>query len=115
MMSRARGNEGFMWECPNFAEFDGHEALIMSPQGVKPEGYRFMNLHQSVAMLGAMDYESGRFYRDEFQLLDKLASINTRAGIPAGLASLKTAEILHSAVVEKQDMPKAVAEFAAKK
>ena len=52
---------------------------------------------------------------DEFQLLDKLASINTRAGIPAGLASLKTAEILHSAVVEKQDMPKAVAEFAAKK
>lgn len=70
VMSRARGNEGFMWECPNFAEFDGHEALIMSPQGVKPEGYRFMNLHQSVAMLGAMDYESGRFYRDEFQLLD---------------------------------------------
>ena len=52
---------------------------------------------------------------DEFQLLDKLASINTRAGIPAGLASLKSAEILHSAVVEKQDMPKAVAEFAAKK
>lgn len=70
VMAESRGNEGFMWECPNLAEFDGHEALIMSPQGVKPEGKRFLNLHQSVAVLGAMDYESGRFYRDDFELLD---------------------------------------------
>lgn len=59
-----------MWECPNFAEFDGHEALILSPQGVKPEGQRYLNLHQSVSMLGKMDYESGIFYHDAFHILD---------------------------------------------
>lgn len=51
---------------------------------------------------------------DEFQLLDKLAAINTRAGIPAGLAALRSATVRHSAVVEKEDMPKAVADFARK-
>ena len=70
VMARAEGNQGFMWECPNFAEFDGHEALIFSPQGVKPEGRRFLNLHQSVVMLGKMDYEAGIFYHGSMELLD---------------------------------------------
>lgn len=70
VMAKARGNEGFMWECPNFAEFDGQEALILSPQGVKPEGYLYHNLHQSVAVLGNMDYAKGVFQRGEFQPLD---------------------------------------------
>ena len=70
VMAKAHGNQGFMWECPNFAEFDGHEALILSPQGVKPEGKRYLNLHQSVSMLGKMDYESGIFYHDAFHILD---------------------------------------------
>lgn len=70
VMAKAEGNQGFMWECPNFAEFDGHEALILSPQGVKPEGRRYLNLHQSVSMLGKMDYKAGIFYHDDFELLD---------------------------------------------
>ncbi len=70
VMAKAEGNQGFMWECPNFAEFDGHEALIFSPQGVKPEGKLYRNLHQSGSMLGKMDYESGIFYHDDFKLLD---------------------------------------------
>ena len=70
VMAKAEGNQGFMWECPNFAEFDGHEALIFSPQGVKPEGKRFLNLHQSVVMLGKMDYEAGIFYHGKMELLD---------------------------------------------
>ena len=43
VMAKAHGNQGFMWECPNFAEFDGHEALILSPQGIRPEGKRYLN------------------------------------------------------------------------
>lgn len=70
VMAKAHGNQGFMWECPNFAEFDGHEALILSPQGIRPEGKRYLNLHQSVSMLGKMDYASGIFYHDAMHRLD---------------------------------------------
>lgn len=70
VMAMAKGNQGFMWECPNFAEFDGQEALILSPQGVKPEGHKYLNLHQSVLMFGKMDYRTGIFQHDDFQLLD---------------------------------------------
>ena len=70
VMAKAHGNQGFMWECPNFAEFDGHEALILSPQGIRPEGRRYLNLHQSVSMLGKMDYASGIFYHDVMHRLD---------------------------------------------
>jgi len=70
VMAKAHGNQGFMWECPNFAEFDGHEALILSPQGIRPEGRRYLNLQQSVSMLGKMDYASGIFYHDAMHRLD---------------------------------------------
>lgn len=70
IMAQAKGNEGFMWECPNFAEIDGREALIFSPQGVKPEGYKFQNVHQSVYMLGSMDYKTGVFTRGDIHQLD---------------------------------------------
>ena len=69
--SSVKENLGFMWECPNFAEVNGHEALILSPQGVKPEGNKFLNLHQSGYFLGKMDYQTGIFHRDsKFDLLD---------------------------------------------
>ena len=48
---------------------------------------------------------------DEFQLLDKLQSMNSFK-IPAGLAALKNAEVRHGNVVEKTAMPQAVAAFA---
>ena len=50
---------------------------------------------------------------DEFAQLDKLASLN-ESPIPQGLASLKTAEILHRAVCEKTEMPAVTEEFAKK-
>ena len=48
---------------------------------------------------------------DEFAQLDKLASLN-ESPIPQGLASLKTAEILHRAVCEKAEMRTAAEDFA---
>jgi threonine synthase len=48
--------------------------------------------------------------KDEFQLLDELAAINS-FGIPAGLAGLKDAEIVHKNIVDKADMPKSVLQF----
>lgn len=51
---------------------------------------------------------------DEFALLDKLQAKNSFA-IPAGLAALKNAAVRHRAAVVKEDMPKAVENFAADK
>ncbi len=73
IMAKSKENEnvGFMWECPNFAEFDGQEALIFSPQGVEPEGNKFLNKHQSGYFLGKMNYETGEFERETpFDILD---------------------------------------------
>ena len=50
---------------------------------------------------------------DEFAQLDKLASLN-ESPIPQGLASLKTAEILHREVCEKMEMRMAAEDFAMK-
>ena len=64
-------NLGFMWECPNFAEADGQEILIVSPQGMKPEAEKYLNVHQSGFFLGKMNYETGIFDRQvPFDIFD---------------------------------------------
>ena len=70
VMAKCDGNQGFMWECPNLAEIDGKDVFIFSPQGVKPENNKYLNLHQSGYMLGKLDYETGIFQHEEFNLLD---------------------------------------------
>lgn len=70
IMARAEGNEGFMWECPNFAEIDGRDVLIISPQGIKPEGRKFLNQFQSGYMIGNMNYNTGVFTHGDFDILD---------------------------------------------
>ena len=70
IIARGEGNQGFMWECPNFATIDGQDVLIFSPQGVKPEGNKYLNWHQSVYMLGNLNYETGIFTHGNFDILD---------------------------------------------
>ena len=68
--ARAEGNQGIMWECPNFAEIDRRDVLILSPNKILAEGKKFLNLHQSGYMLGEMNYDTGIFTHGEFELLD---------------------------------------------
>ena len=75
IIARSEGNQGFMWECPNFAKIDGTDVLIFSPQGVKPEGNKYLNWHQSVYMLGNLNYDTGiyshgNFKNGNFEILD---------------------------------------------
>ncbi|WP_227396273.1 glycoside hydrolase family 32 protein [Jeotgalibacillus aurantiacus] len=63
-------NGGYMWECPDFFHLGEHDVLVMSPQGVKPEGDRFHNLHQAVYVLGKLNYETGAFDHGDFEMLD---------------------------------------------
>ena len=70
IMARSEGNQGDMWECPNFGALDGRDVLIISPMNIKPEGKKFLNLQQSGYMLGEMNYETGIFTHGEFEMLD---------------------------------------------
>ena len=70
IMARSEGNQGDMWECPNFATIDGQDVLILSPMNVKAEGNKFLNLQQSGYMLGEMNYGTGIFTHGAFESLD---------------------------------------------
>ncbi|WP_336296606.1 glycoside hydrolase family 32 protein [Bacillus pinisoli] len=64
------GNFGFMWECPDIFHLDGHDILLMSPQGMKPEEHKYHNLHQSGYCIGHFDYETGIYQHGPFEMLD---------------------------------------------
>ncbi|QPC47499.1 glycoside hydrolase family 32 protein [Mangrovibacillus cuniculi] len=68
----ARGEDGFsfMWECPDLFELDGKDVLLFSPQGVKPRGDYFKNLHQAGTLVGDWDRTSHTFTHDDFTMMD---------------------------------------------
>lgn len=46
---------GYMWECPDIIELDGHRFLGMSPQGVPHEEFCFQNVYSA----GYLKYQNG--------------------------------------------------------
>jgi beta-fructofuranosidase len=62
---------GFMWECPDYFELQNHGVLLISPQGLHPEGDSFQNIYQSGAFVGkSLDTANGHFDHGIFQELD---------------------------------------------
>ncbi|MBM7604334.1 beta-fructofuranosidase [Metabacillus crassostreae] len=70
ILAKGEGNSGYMWECPDLIKLNGKDILIMSPQGVKPEGNLYQNLHQAGYVVGELDYVKGKLTYGEFELLD---------------------------------------------
>ncbi|OLS40554.1 glycoside hydrolase family 32 protein [Bacillus sp. MRMR6] len=70
IMAKSSGDLGFMWECPDVFELAGKDILMMSPQGVKPEGHLYHNLHQAGYVTGQLDYETGILTHGDLELLD---------------------------------------------
>jgi len=68
--ARSHGNEGNMWECPNFAEVDGKDVVILSPMGINPEGNKYLNHVDSGYFIGKLNYRTGVYVRGKFELLD---------------------------------------------
>ena len=68
--ARAEGNQGEMWECPNFAEINGKDILILSPIGIKPEGKKFLNNVDVIYFVGKLDYSTGIFSHGELGIVD---------------------------------------------
>lgn len=71
VLAESDGKLGYMWECPDFFELDGKHILLMSPQGVEPEGDRYHNLYQNGYIVGNFDYDTATFTPEvEFQEID---------------------------------------------
>ncbi|WP_332696060.1 glycoside hydrolase family 32 protein [Halalkalibacter lacteus] len=70
IMAKGEGNFGFMWECPDLFELDGKEVLVLSPQGVKPEGNDYHNLHQAGYVIGQLEYQTGELQYGSYYTLD---------------------------------------------
>lgn len=64
-------NMGYMWECPDFFTIGETDILLISPQGLKSEGYLYNNVYQSGYFIGESDFLKGRFNpKTEFIELD---------------------------------------------
>ncbi|KAI8435540.1 hypothetical protein MSG28_003836 [Choristoneura fumiferana] len=63
--------ESYMYECPDFFELDGKHILLMSPQGMEPQGDRYKNLHQTGFIIGSFNYDTFEFVPEvDFQEID---------------------------------------------
>ncbi|WP_337018708.1 sucrose-6-phosphate hydrolase [Oceanobacillus massiliensis] len=65
------GDFGYMWECPDLFELDGHEVLIICPQGLTPRGYEFNNIFHAGYLAGEVDYHNVSFQHGPFTELDR--------------------------------------------
>lgn len=63
---------GYMWECPDLMLFPKKDVLLLSPQGLEPEGDFYHNIFQSGYLTGNFDRE-GTFHPDSqpFRELDR--------------------------------------------
>ena len=64
---------GYMFECPNYYEQDGHGVLFFAPMGLRGEGrYDFKNVFSVVYGVGdPLDVESGTFRCEALREMDK--------------------------------------------
>ncbi len=64
------GPFGYMWECPDLFHLDGQDILVVCPQGLAAQPYRYLNTFQSGWFSGELDYQTGRYHHGEFHELD---------------------------------------------
>ncbi|WP_099351481.1 glycoside hydrolase family 32 protein [Fredinandcohnia onubensis] len=65
------GPFGYMWECPDLFELDGKDILLVSPQGLDPEGDFYHNLFQAGYFVGELDYKKAAYQHGSFTELDR--------------------------------------------
>lgn len=62
---------GYMWECPDLFELNDKDILIVCPQGLETDGFKFNNIYQSGYFAGTIDYDKFTFEHGEFDELDR--------------------------------------------
>lgn len=63
---------GYMWECPDLFCLDGQRFLICCPQGVKPQGVDYQNVHQCTVMKVKGDIQEKTLEIEEDQKIQML-------------------------------------------
>ncbi|WP_181347601.1 sucrose-6-phosphate hydrolase [Thalassobacillus sp. CUG 92003] len=61
---------GYMWECPDLFRLADVDILIVSPQGLEPEGMNYHNTYQSGYFAGSMNDRTGKLEHGAFHELD---------------------------------------------
>ncbi|OIJ21841.1 sucrose-6-phosphate hydrolase [Anaerobacillus alkalidiazotrophicus] len=69
--SEQLGDFGYMWECPDLFRLEDKEVLVVSPQGLEPEGMLYNNVYQSGYFVGKLNYETAKMEHGEFIELDR--------------------------------------------
>lgn len=64
-------NFGYMWECPDLFRLDNVDILIVCPQGLKPDGYKYNNIYQSGYFAGTVNYKTLSYEHNHFEELDR--------------------------------------------
>lgn len=62
---------GYMWECPDLFYLNGKDILMVSPQGLDPNGHLYNNLFQSGYFIGEFDYANNKYQSGPFIELDR--------------------------------------------
>ncbi|RBW70768.1 glycoside hydrolase family 32 protein [Bacillus taeanensis] len=71
VMAESNGDKGYMWECPDLFHLCGKQVLVASPQGIEAQGDSYQNVHNSVYMVGKLNYETGEYTYKSFEELDR--------------------------------------------
>ncbi len=62
---------GYMWECPDLFSLEDKKVLIVSPQGLQPEGMHYHNTYQAGYFIGELDLAAPKFHHGAFDELDR--------------------------------------------
>ncbi|WP_086350598.1 glycoside hydrolase family 32 protein [Candidatus Enterococcus clewellii] len=62
--------QGVMWECPDLFHLDGKDVLILSPIEMDKKGLSYWNTSSTVAFIGAVDWQTGRFIVENHHEID---------------------------------------------
>lgn len=70
VLAKADAHLGSLWECPDFFPLGDKYLLMISPQGMTPDGYRYRNRYQSGYMVGRWQPDQPFTLDQHFQELD---------------------------------------------
>ncbi|MFC7063306.1 glycoside hydrolase family 32 protein [Halobacillus seohaensis] len=65
------GDFGYMWECPDVFKLEDKDILLVSPQGLQPDGMKYQNTYQSGYFAGQLFKDEPRLEHGEFKELDR--------------------------------------------
>lgn len=68
--AKAKEDEGYMWECPDFFNLAGKDILLLSPQGIKPQKEKYLNLFQTGYFVGDYELATNTFTHGAFTEID---------------------------------------------